>query len=108
MYRDYFHGSRDALLKSAMSLLDVAPDDAGTQWLLLKSIAVIREHDNKKPLAAMTDLPATEVLDERFVERAVAAFRRLWACDDAMDWDGIVRDAAPKHQVSSTRLLRAA
>ncbi len=87
MYREYFNGSRESRLKSAMDLLDVVPDDAGAQWLLLQSIAVVREYSNNKPLEALGDIPINDTLDDRVVAKAVAAFRRLQFCDDALEWD---------------------
>ena len=87
MYREYFNGSRESRLKSAMNLIDVAPDDAGVQWLLLQSIAVVREYANNKPLEALGDIPINDTFDDRVIAKAVAAFRRLQSCDEALEWD---------------------
>ena len=106
IYRDYFHGSQESLLKSAMDLLDVAPEDAGAQWLAFSSLVQIRKQSKQESiLQNWSDIEGKAPLDAHVLDRLIAIYRKLQPCDEAMDWDQIpILDLVCQELVRAKRL----
>ena len=102
VYLTFFDPESKARHQSCMTLLALAPDDAGAQWLALFSLWNVRQFNHWLIQDAWQNVVGQQPLESAEIDRLVAAFRNLQSCDAAMMW----HTEAPLIEMVSQELLR--